>query len=111
MFDNMLKEVLYYSLIPVAILAIITLLVFVFWRKREKNCYKYSYLVKILLAIMISLVLPLIIGHTIWRIKYVPTSDLWYIFILISLIISLTVLLVIICHRLYKSFDEKKSFS
>ena len=120
MFDNLTMEIFYYSLIPVVILALITLFILLFSRKKEDKRYKYSYIIKVLMIIMISLVLPLITGYTIWFIlrylaKGTLLSNIGYVIILVLLIIALIILLVIVCRKLYKSInkdlDEKKEVS
>ena len=113
MFDNLTMEIFYYSLIPVAVLALVTLFVLLFTRNKENSRYKRNYIIKVLLIIMISLVLPLITGYTIWVFKRYLTkgiilSNLGFIIILGLLIIALVVLLIIICRRLYQSFNNKE---
>ena len=115
MFDNLTMEIFYYSLIPVAILFLIALLVLLFTRKKE-NQYKYNYIIKVLLMICLGLVIPLMIGYGIWTFgryqsKGILTDNLGYIILLSVVIIALIVLLIIICRKLYKSFDRKKSFN
>ena len=114
MFDNLTLEIFYYSLIPVAILAIIALLVLVFGRKKENN-YKYNYFIKILLILIIGLVLPLIVGYTVWvsRRFYLNNSllsNIWFIIILILLIIALIILFTYISRKLYNRFKDKVSY-
>lgn len=113
MFDNLTMEIFYFSLIPVAILAIITLFILLFRRKEAKHNYKYRYIVNVLLTLMISFVLPLITGFTIWYIarylaKGTLLSHIGYVIILVLLVIALTFFLMIMCRKLYRSFDEKK---
>ena len=110
MFDNLTTEMLYYSVIPVVVIALITLFVLIFARKKENN-YKYSYLIKIFLIIMDSLVLPLILGYTIWLIvrylnKGILLSNIVLIIIFSLLIIALITLMVIVFRKLYKEIDK-----
>ncbi len=110
MFDNLTTEILYYSVIPVVVIALITLFILVFARKKD-NSYKYSYIIKIFLIIMDSLVLPLIFGYTIWLIvRYLNNgillSNIALIVIFILLIIALITLMVIIFRKLYKEIDK-----
>ncbi len=110
MFDNLTTEMFYYSVIPVVVIALITLFVLIFAMKKENN-YKYSYLIKIFLIIMDSLVLPLILGYTIWLIvrylnKGILLSNIALIIIFILLIVALITLMVIIFRRLYKEIDK-----
>ena len=111
MFDNLSMEIIYYSVIPVLVIALIALFALIYSKKKDKNQYKYSYIVKISSIIMISLVLPLIIGYTIWLTgRYINrgtlSSNLGFIIILAILSILLIILLVILCRRLYKSLNK-----
>ena len=111
MFDNLTMEIFYYSVIPVAIIALITLLILIF-SKKNKDYYKYNYIIKVSLIIMISLVLPLMIGYTLWLIqryltKGIILSNMVYIVILCSIIIALIALLIIICKKLYINLNRK----
>ena len=107
MFDNLTMEIIYYSLVPVVVIAIVGLFLLILYKKSEKNKNKYSYGIKISLVSIISLVLPLIIGYTIWLVKrYVNKgtifSNIGFVIVLVLLIIALIVLLVTVCKKLYK---------
>ena len=113
MFDNLTMEIFYFSLIPVAVLAVVTLFILLFSRKNENNYYKYNYIIKILLIIMISLVLPLITGYTIWVFlrylaKGILLANIIYIIILCILTIALIILLIVISRKLYNILNEEK---
>ena len=108
MFSNLTKEIFIYSVIPAAILAVVILILLIVGKKKDNNFFKYNYFIKILLLIIIGLVLPLIIGYTIWRYESFTSkstlgSNILYMVLLIVLIISLIVLLVVVCNKLLKS--------
>jgi len=111
MFDNLTKEIFYYSLIPAGVIAIIVLLLLFVSKKKENVYYKYNYYIKIALLIIIGLVLPLITGYTIWVLerfinKNILSSNMLYIVLLVALIISLIVLLSVICNKLIKGINK-----
>ena len=118
MFDNLTKEIIFYSLIPVVILALIGLVLVVVKKKDEKK-YKYDYLIKIILLLINGLVLPLLIGYSVWATKRFITNNtlglnIGYVIIFTILIIALAVLLTLTTYKLYRSFsyhrkEEKKS--
>ena len=117
MFDNLTMEIFYFSVIPVAILAIIDLILLFLHKKQKENRYKYNYFIKIILILIIGLVLPLIVGYTAWLInRYYLSNNLLpnigFIIILILLIIALMILFVYISRKLYNHIkghdDEKK---
>ena len=109
MFDNLTKEIIYYSLIPVAILALVCLIL-LFVKKKSDNSYKYNYLIKIFLMLIDSMVLSLIIGYAIWVTERfirngTLSSNIIYVIIFIVLIVSLIVLLIITCTKLYRDLN------
>lgn len=111
MFDNLTKEIIYYSLIPVTIL-FISALVFLIIKKRENNSYKFNYLIKIILMLIDSAVLALIIGYSTWATaRFIKmgtlASNIIYVLIFIVLIVALTVLLVITCAKLYNNINNR----
>ena len=108
MFDNLTREILYYSVIPFVIIAIITLFLLL-KGKKEENRYKYNYFIKMLLYIIIALVLPLITGYSFWVYKYYVDEKvtLFYMIVLGLLIVSLVTILIIITRKIYKSFKEE----
>ena len=123
MFDNLPKEIFYYSLIPVAILGIIVFILFMVGKKKYDNYYKYNYFIKILSLIIVGLVLPVIIGYTIYTvqrliIKGTLFANIFYVIILCVLDISFIIMFIIICRRLIKNIkdddkedkENKKSF-
>ena len=114
MFSNLTKEIIYYSVIPVAILFVIILLLFI-GKKKDNNIYKYNYFIKVLLLIIIGLVLPLITGYSIWIYerftnKGILSSNILYMLLLGILIVSLIVLFVYICTKIVKGIDREKVF-
>ncbi len=111
MFNNLTKEIILYSLIPVAILAVINLFILFLSKSSDKNAHRFNYLIKIGLLLIIGLVLPLILGYTIWIGKNYITSgtiasNIGYMILLGVLIVALMILLIVISTRLYKSFGE-----
>ena len=112
MFDNLTKEIIYYSLIPVIILALICL-VLLFARKKNDNYYKYNYLIKIILMLIDGMVLSLIVGYAVWAVeRFIRNgtffSNIIYVIIFILLILALTVLLILTCRKLYKNLNSNK---
>jgi hypothetical protein len=112
MFENLTKEIFYYSVIPAAIIALIVLILLFVGKKNENIYYKYNYVIKTSLLLIIGLVLPLIVGYTVWVlerfIKYnLLLSNLFYVILLIVLIVSLIVLLVMICNKQLKGIGSK----
>lgn len=111
MLDNLTKEIFYYSVIPVAIIAVIVLILLFVGKKKEDNYYKYNYTIKTLLLVIIGLVLPLITGYTIWIFerflnKNTLSSNILYIVLLMFLIIALIGLLITICYKMHKSINK-----
>ncbi len=111
MFDNLTMEIIYYSAIPAIIFAVFALIFLLFHTKKEKDYYKYNYIIKVSLILMIAFVLPLITGFGIWVLirclnKGTIMSNIFYIIILFALVIALIVLLITICKKLYKRFEN-----
>lgn len=111
MFNNLTKEIIIYSLIPVAVLALINLFVLFLSKSAKKKNYRYNYLIKTGLLLIIGLVLPLILGYTIWIFNHYKlvgnlSNNIGYMILLCALTIALIVLLVIISIKLYKSFNS-----
>ncbi len=112
MFDNLTKEIIYYSLIPVAVIVFICLILLLL-KKRSENAYKYNYVTKILLMLVDSMVLSLITGYAIWATlrfirKGTLSANILYFIIFIVLIISLIILLIVTCMKLYKDINYKE---
>ena len=117
MFDNLTKEIIYYSLIPVFIIAVLGLIFLIVSKLKKDSDYKYNYIIKVILLIIIGLVLPLIIGYSLWRYNnYLAngtiTANIGYLILLLVLVIILVILLITISVKLYRSFkygnrDEK----
>ena len=98
MFDNLTREIILFSVIPVVLVVLIDLIAFIIMRKREKK-FRFNYFIKVSLIIANAFVLPLIGGYTIWVILGMAESktigdNLWYIALLIFLWIILFVLLI-----------------
>ena len=110
MFNNLTKEIIYYSLIPVAVLALICLILLII-RKKENNSYKFNYVIKILLMLIDSIVLSLIIGYSIWATaRFIRngtlSSNIIYVIIFIILIFALAILLLFTCMKLYNNLSS-----
>lgn len=108
MFNNLTKDILYYSLTPFIITAIIVLILMIIGKKKDNNYYKYDYSIKVLLFIIIAIVLPLIIGYTAWVYERfisrgLVSSNIGYMILLGVLIISLIILLIITFIKLSKN--------
>lgn len=109
MFDNLTREILYYSVIPFVIIAII-ILILLLKGKKESNLYKYDYFIKILLFAVIALLLPLVIGYTGWVYSYYVAEKvtLFYMIVLLLLIISLIVILIVIIRKLLGGINKEE---
>lgn len=112
MLNNLSKEIFYYSVIPVAITAVIILGLLIFGKKKSDNYYKYNYGIKVFLSILIVFILSLMIGYTVWVYERVTnlnalSENILYMALLAVLVLSLFLSLVIIVYKLYKSFKEK----
>ncbi len=116
MFNNLTKEIFCYSLIPFAIIAIMVFALIIIGKKRDNNYYKYDYFIKVLLFVIISLVLPLITGYTIWIYERfvsrgIVSSNLMYMVLLALLIIALVILLITAFIKLFKSINSKSEIA
>ena len=114
MFNNLTKEIVYYSLIPVVILAIIAL-VLLFIKKKNNDKYKFNYLIKVILMLIDGMVLSLLVGYSIWATeRYIRngtvSSNIIYVIIFVVLIAILVFLLFITCNKLYKSFNYRDDY-
>ena len=114
MFDNLTKEIIYYSLIPVFILALIALIL-LFMKKKDKNKYKFNYMIKTILMIIDSMVLSLLVGYSVWATeRYIRngtlSANILYVILFIVLIGALAFLLFITCYKLYKSFNYRDEY-
>lgn len=113
MFNNLTKEIIVYSLIPVVILALINLVIFILSKLAKRKFYRYNYLIKTGLLLIIGLVLPLITGYGLWIYNHFNTSgtlssNVGYMILLCVLVIMLIVLLLTISIKLYKSFNDNQ---
>ena len=111
MFNNLTKEIFIYSLIPALIIALISLLLIFISKKKGENIYKYNYIIKVFIIIIVGLVFPLITGYSIWvyeRMSNLNTvsSNILYLILLAFLIISLLVLLIVTCVKLFQSLKS-----
>ena len=113
MFNNLTKDIIFYSLIPFVIVAIVVFALIIVGKKKSNNYYKYDYAIKVLLFVIITLVLPLISGYTIWVFERfinrgLVSSNIMYMVLLVILIISLIVLLFTAFIKLTKSYKEER---
>ena len=113
MFSNLTKEIIFYSLIPAFIVALISLLLIFVSKKKKKDEYKYNYIIKVLIIVIVGLVLPLITGYSAWvyeRLAKLNTlsTGILYLVLLACLIIALISLLIIACKRLFQDLNEQK---
>ena len=113
MFDNLTKEIFIYSVIPVAIMVFIVLLLLFIGKKKDNDYYKYNYAIKILLNLIIGLVLPLIIGYTIWVFlrfanRGIIMANIIYIVILLALIIALIFLFIVVCRKMFNGLRNSE---
>ena len=111
MFSNLTKEIIYYSLIPVAILTLICLVLLII-RKKENNAFKYNYIIKILLMLIDGIVLSLIIGYSVWATaRFIRngtlSANIIYVIIFVVLIFALAILLLFTCMKLYNNLSNK----
>ena len=114
MFDNLAKEIIYYSLVPVWVLELICFILIV-KKKKDKDDYKFNYMIKVILMIIDGMVLSLLIGYSVWTISKMVSNgvvfpNIIYIIILVLLIVALAVLLFATCKKLYNSFENKETF-
>ena len=114
MFNNLTKDILYYSLVPFIVAAIIVLIIMIVGKKKGNNYYKYDYIIKVAFFIIIALVLPLISGYTIWVYERIinrglVSSNIMYMILLGVLVISLVILLFVAFRKLSKSFPKSQS--
>ncbi len=112
MFDRFPAEIFYYSIIPVCVIALIALVILMIKKKKDENYYKKSYVIKVSLILIVTLVLPLITGYTIWLLcryinKGVLLSNLGFVIVLSVLIVANLTLLIVISRKLYKNIVVK----
>ena len=110
MFDNLPKEIIWFSMIPVVLILIIDLIFFLLIRKKDRE-FRFNYLVKISLLVANSFVLPLIGGYTIWIIlkfvnEKVLTDNILYVALLIFLWIILLTLFIWIYMKTRRELKE-----
>ena len=110
MFDNLTKEIIILSLIPILIIGIIDLIVFLIMKRKYRN-YRFNYFFKLSSIIAISMVLSLISGYTIWIFKSfgkrgIIGSNIWYLLLLVFLWIYLLIMLIVMYVRLMKNANE-----
>jgi len=112
-FENLTREIILLSVIPVALIVLIDLIVLII-RKREKNNFKFNYFVKVSLIIASAIVLPLIGGYTIWVIlsyieRGILSKNIWYVSLIIFLWICLFVLLIWVYLKTIRELKEDEN--
>lgn len=115
MFNNLPKEIIWFSMIPVIIILVIDLIAFLLIRKKDKG-FRFNYLIKISLLVANSFVLPLIGGYTIWIIlKFINEGILLdkilYVALLIFLWITLLVLFIWVYMKARRELKEDEQES
>lgn len=113
MFDNLTKEIILLSMVPVILIILIDLIVFIVTRKKKNN-FRFNYFIKVSLIIAIAFVLPLIGGYTIWVIsnfisRSILSKNIWYTGLLIFLWACLIVLLLWVYLKSLREFNERNS--
>lgn len=113
MFSNLTKEILYYSVAPVGVVAIIIILLLIVGKKKNDDYFKFNYAIKVLLSILIGLIFSIMTGYTIWvyeRVKALETvsNNIAYLALLIVIVLALFLSLIIITYKLSKSFKDEK---
>ena len=111
MFKNLTKEIISYSVIPVAVIAVIILLLLLLGKKKNDNYYKYNYSIKVLLSILICFMLSIMVGYTIWVYKRIISLEIvsqntLYMIVLAIVDISLFISLIMVTYKLYKSLNS-----
>ena len=114
MFNNLTKEIIYYSLIPVMVLVLINLILIII-NKRDDNSYKFNYLIKINLMIIDGMVLSLLIGYSVWiTLRFIRNgtlvSNMLYVLLFVILIVALVILLLFTCNRLYTNLNGEDEY-
>ena len=112
MFNNLTKEIICLSMIPVIIIVVIDLIAFLVMRKKEKS-YRFNYLIKISLLIANAFVLPLIGGYTIWIImkfnsEGVLLNNILYVALLVFLWIVLLTLFIWVYMKTTRELNEDR---
>lgn len=113
MFDNLTKEIFYYSLIPVAIIALIIIILIIVGKKKSDNYYKYNYSIKVLLSILLSFIVSIMIGYTVWVYQRVINlgivqGNILYMIVLAVITVALFLSLIILSAKLYQGIDSDK---
>ncbi len=110
MFDNLTKEIIYLSVIPVILIILVDIIVFIMKRRKEDH-FKFNYFIKVSLIIAIAIVLPLIGGYDIWLIlsyleRGILENNIGYVALIIFLWIALLILLIWIYLKTVKEIKE-----
>ena len=97
MFENLTKEIILLSLVPVVIIGIANLVAFFVIKRKYRN-YRFNYFFKLSSIIAMSFVLPLIAGYTVWVFKIfsqkgIIGSNIPYLILIVFLWVFLFLLL------------------
>ena len=115
MFENLTREIILFSVIPVVLIILVDLIAFLIIRKKKEHI-RFNYFLKISMIIANAFVLPLIGGYTIWVIqgfinRNILGNNLWYAALLIFLWIALFILLLWVYWKTIRELrydDENK---
>ena len=115
MFNNLTKEIIYLSIVPVVVIVLIDLIAFFIMRKKEKS-FRFNYLIKISLLIANSFVLPLIGGYSLWIIlKYINegilANNIMYVALLVLLWVILLTLFIWIYMKTNRELNEDEEMT
>lgn len=101
MFNNLSKEIIWFSLIPFVVILLVDLILF-FVFKSKRTEFVFNYLIKMSMIVVISLVLPLIVGYTWWIIELFWEKEIFFDnFAYICLIIFLSLCLLTLMIWVY----------
>ena len=107
MFENLPVEIIYFSVLPVALILLADLIMFLLAKGKRDNNFYFNYFIKISMITATSLVLPLITGYTWWITESFWNKGLFfdnfaYIILIIFLSLCLITLIIWIYLRLLK---------
>ena len=114
MLDNLTREIVLYSLVPVVIIVIIDFIAYFVMRKKEENeRFSFNYFIKVSLIIAISFVISLIGGYDIWLIgnyirRGILSNNIWYVALIVFLWVALLTLLIWLYLKSLKEFKEEQ---
>ncbi len=98
-FNNIPKEVILYSVIPVLVIVLLDISLFFVTKNKKDDNFAYNYLIKLSMILAIAFVLPLICGYTWWVIEIFWAKELFFdnfAYIILIIFLSLCLLTLII---------------